>query len=495
MRSDHFPRLDAAEAAALIHHGETVGFGGFTTTGVPKAMAAALAERAEAEHAAGREFQLGVISVSTGPAFDGVLAQAGAIAFRTPWQCDSVLRAQINEGKARFWDMHLSHMTRALRSKSIGPLDWAVIEATEVTDRGEILLTSSVGAAPTCCALAPRILIELNRHHPPALRGLHDIYEPADPPHSREIPIYRVWDRIGQPALQVDPAKIAGVVETNSADPGTAFEEPGETVLRIGRHVTEFLASELAAGRIPKEFLPVQSGVGDIANAVLATMGDHPDIPAFDMYTEVAQDAAVPLMEAGRLRFVSCTAFTMSPALLARIYDNLDWFKQRIALRPQEITNHPEVVRRLGVISMNTALEADLSGNVNSTHVCGRWLVNGIGGSGDFTRNAHLSIFTCPSTAKGGKISTIVPLVSHVDHSEHSVQAIATEWGVADLRGLAPRERADRIIETCAHPDYRDALRAYVRLAKSGHEPQTLRAAFSFHQQFEDKGDMRGVRF
>jgi acetyl-CoA hydrolase len=163
-------------------------------------------------------------------------------------------------------------------------------------------------------------------------------------------------------------------------------------------------------------------------------------------------------------------------------------------LRPQEITNHPEVVRRLGVISMNTALEADIFGNVNSTHVLGRDMMNGIGGSGDFTRNAYLSIFSCPSTAKGGRISTIVPMVTHVDHNEHSVQILATEWGVADLRGRSPRERAQAIVERCAHPEYRDELLAYLHLAQGGHTAHTLRAAFSFHERFEDAGDMRPKR-
>lgn len=94
---------------------------------------------------------------------------------------------------------------------------------------------------------------------------------------------------------------------------------------------------------------------------------------------------------------------------------------------------------------MNTALEADIFGNVNSTHVTGTKMMNGIGGSGDFTRNAYLSIFTCPSTAKGGKISAIVPMVSHLDHSEHSVQVLITEQGVADLRGKSPIQRAHAI--------------------------------------------------
>ena len=95
---------------------------------------------------------------------------------------------------------------------------------------------------------------------------------------------------------------------------------------------------------------------------------------------------------------------------------------------------------------MNTALEADIYGNVNSTHVLGRQMMNGIGGSGDFTRNAYISIFSCPSTAKTGRISTIVPMVTHVDHSEHSVQILATEWGVADLRRLAPIDPDFRFI-------------------------------------------------
>ncbi len=152
-------------------------------------------------------------------------------------------------------------------------------------------------------------------------------------------------------------------------------------------------------------------------------------------------------------------------------------------------------MRRLGIVSINTAIEVDIFGNVNSTHVMGRQMMNGIGGSGDFTRNAYLSVFTCPSTAKGGKISTIVPLVSHMDHSEHSVQIVATEHGVADLRGRAPLERAELIINNCAHPEFREQLRAYLSMVVGGHTPQTLGSAFKMHEQFIRSGDMRGVEF
>jgi acyl-CoA hydrolase len=137
----------------------------------------------------------------------------------------------------------------------------------------------------------------------------------------------------------------------------------------------------------------------------------------------------------------------------------------------------------------------DLSGNVNSTHVLGRNMMNGIGGSADFARAAFLSIFICPSTAKGGTISTIVPMVSHLDSSEHSVSIIVTEQGVADLRGRAPSERARIMIENCAHPDYRPLLLDYLKHGGSGHTLHSLGAAFGMHQAFGKMGDMRKVEW
>ena len=484
-----FPLLSPAEAAAMVRHGQTVGFGGFTTAGTPKTIGAALAAHAAAEHAAGRPFELRVNGVAVGPIMDGALAPATAS--RTPYQSDPTMRARINSGACAFFDMHLSHVTQAVRYGFFGPLHWAIVEAADVTPEGEILLTSCVGASPTFCNRAEKILIELNRRQPAALRGMHDIYEPADPPHRREIPIYRPSDRIGAPVITADPRKIAGIVEVENEDEGTAFGRITPTTTRIGENVAAFLAGEIAAGRVPPSFLPIQSGVGDVANGVLGALGAHPDIPPFNMYTEVVQDAVVRLMEIGRVPFASCCSLSVSREALRQIYANLAWFRERIVMRPQEITNHPEVVRRLGIVSINTALEADIFGNINSTHVMGRQMMNGIGGSGDFTRNAYISIFTCPSTAREGKISTIVPMVTHLDHSEHSVQVIATEWGVADLRGRSPRERARAIIRNCAHPDFRDALESYVGLAEAGHTPHTLREAFSFHERYLRTGDMR----
>jgi succinate CoA transferase len=489
-------KLTAEEAAQLIQNGETLAVSGFTAAGAPKAVPVAIAARAQAEHAAGRPFKINVISgASTGRSMDGALAKAKAIGFRTPYQSDPDLRKSINAGETRFFDMHLSRLPQDVRYGFLGPVNVALIEACEVTEYGEIVLTSSVGASPTFCNKAEKIIIELNRYHPDFLRGVHDIFEPEDPPRRSDIPVFRPSDRIGQPAIHVDPERIVGVVETNLPDETSAFPDVAPLTAKIGNNVAEFLAAEIKRGLIPTSFLPVQSGVGDTANAVLMAMADHPDIPNFQMYTEVIQDAVIALMRKGRVTFASGSSLTVPSATLEGMYKDWAFFRPRLLLRPQEITNNPEVVRRIGTISVNTALEVDLGGNVNSTHVLGRNMMNGIGGSADFARAAFLSIFICPSTAKGGTISTIVPMVSHLDSSEHSVSIVVTEQGVADLRGRAPSERARLIIENCAHPDYRPLLRDYIARGGAGHSLQSLAHAFDMHLAFGGTGDMRNAKW
>jgi propionyl-CoA:succinyl-CoA transferase len=489
-----FPILTAEDAAAMVANGQTIGFSAFTPAGSAKAVPAALAARAKAEHAAGRPFKVGVLTgASTAPELDGALAEADAISHRAPYQTSPVLRKAINDGKVKFFDMHLSTVAQNVRYGFFGPIHWAVVEAADITPGGGVLLTSSVGASPTYLSRAEKIILELNAHHPAALLGMHDIFEPQDPPTRQEIHIHHPSDRIGSPICVVDPKKIAGVVLTDKPDQGRSVEAEDEITRRIGDHIADFLVGEMRAGRIPKSFLPLQSGVGSIANAVLAAVGERPNIPAFEIYTEVLQDSVVPLIENGRVTFASTTALTLTHAMAERVYSKLDFFRQHILMRPQEISNHPEIIRRLGVISLNTAIEADLFGNVNSSHIMGRQIMNGIGGSGDFTRSAYLSIFTCPSTTKDGKISTIVPAVTHIDHSEHSVQVVATEHGVADLRDKDPRERAETVIANCADPSYREQLRDYVRFSKAGHEPFAFPGCYAMHERFLRDGDMHGA--
>ena len=488
--------ITAEEAATYVKHDDNVGFSGFTPAGCPKVIPEAIARRAEQEHKKGRPFKIGMFTgASTGDHLDGALARAEAVKFRPPYQSNKDMRTLLNAHGAEYFDMHLSELAQSLRYGFLGRVDVAIVEAVDVTEDGEIVPAEGVGILPTICRLADKILIELNRFHPKELRGIHDIYEPEDPPMRREIPVYKPSDRIGQPFVKVDPKKIVGVVETTCEPDGSKFAPLDDVTLAIGRNVSDFLVGEMKAGRLPKSFLPLQSGVGNVANAVLGCMGENEAIPPFTVYTEVIQDAVIKLMDQGRVTFASGCSLSVSHEALREIYARLDFFKDKLLLRPQEISNNPEVVRRLGVITINTALEADIFGNVNSTHVLGTKMMNGIGGSGDFTRSGYVSIFTTPSTAKDGKISSFVPMVSHMDHSEHSVKVIISEYGVADLRGKSPVQRAREIIERCAHPEYRPLLHAYLDRGVKGHTPQSLDACFAFHRAFIETGDMRNVKF
>lgn len=490
------PFISAEEAAAVIKNGDNVGMSGFTASGTPKAVTVALAKRARELHEKGEEFKINLFTgASTNDHVDGELSRADAINLRTPYQSHPDARKAINEGRIRYIDTHLSHLSQDLRYGFYGPIDVAIIEATEMSPNGEIILGAGLGMTPTVAALAKKVIIEYSSYYHTSFRGFHDNYIPADPPYRREIPIYRPSDRIGSTVIKIDPAKIVGVVPSNSSESIKPFTAADEITQKIGDNVCHFLAKELREGRIPKEFLPLQSGVGNVANAVLYGLGENPEIPQFEMYTEVIQDAVMTLMEEGKCKFASTCALTFSDETMLKFMDNIDFFRDKILMRPGEISNSPEIVRRLGLIAMNTALEADIFGNVNSTHVLGNKMMNGIGGSADFSRNAYLSIFSCPSMQKGGKISAIVPMVSHVDHSEHSVKILVTEQGVADLRGKDPLQRAETIIENCAHPEYRELLWDYLKIAKRAHTPHNLCAAFAFHDAFATTGDMRNANY
>ena len=488
--------MSAAEAARLVRNGDVVGMGGFTPAGAPKEVPTAIAHMAQEMHARGEEFKIGIYTgASTGDSCDGELSRAQAISFRSPYQSSKDMRTELNAQHIHYFDMHLSELAQDLRYGFLPRPTVAIVEACEVNERGEIVPTAGVGIIPTICRMADKIIVELNEAMPAVMRGMHDIYEPADPPMRREIPVYHVGDRIGTDCVRVDPKKIAAVVKTNRPNEVGKFTPSDETTEKIGANVAQFLEDEMRGGRIPKQFLPIQSGVGNIANAVLKALGENPHIPPFTMYTEVIQDSVIGLMKEGRVTFASGCSLTIGADLLQDIIDHIDFFKSRIVLRPQEISNNPEVARRLGLITINTALEADIFGNINSTHVCGTKMMNGIGGSGDFTRNAYISIFTTPSTAKGGAISSIVPMVSHLDHSEHSVKVLITEQGIADLRGKSPIQRAHAIIDNCVAPEYKEMMRAYLASAKTAHTPHNLSLALAMHEEFLRSGDMRNTKF
>lgn len=492
-----FTRITAAEAAALIKNGDNLGLSGFTPAGTPKAVTAELAKVAHEEHEAGRPFQVGILTgASTGDSCDGVLSIENAIRYRAPYTTNSEFRKRVNAGLIAYNDIHLSQMAQEIRYGFLGDIDWAIIEACAVTDDGKVYLTAAGGISPTVARLAKKgVIIELNAFHSDRSIGIHDVYEPLDPPSRAAIEINSPGDRIGTPYVQVDPKKIVGIVECNIPDEARAFKDSDPVTEQIGQNVADFLMADMKRGIIPSSFLPLQSGVGSTANAILGALGSNPAVPAFNVYTEVLQDAVVELMRQGRVKSASTCSLTVTNEVLKGIYDDIELFKDRLVLRPSEISNNPEIIRKLGVIAINTAIEVDLYGNVNSTHICGTKMMNGIGGSGDFERNAFLSIFTCPSVAKGGCISSIVPFCSHLDHTEHDVNVVITEQGVADLRGKSPAQRAQLIIENCAHPDYKQLLWDYLKIADKGQTCHKLSAAFAMHDTFLREGNMKNTNF
>ncbi len=483
--------VTAEEAASFIKDGMTVGMSGFTRAGEAKAVPMALAERAKRD-----PLKITLITgASLGNDLDKTLAEAHVLSRRMPFQVDPALRRAINAGEVMFIDQHLSETVELLRSRQIGPVDIAVIEAVAITEQGGIVPTTSVGNSATFAILAEKVIIEINLSQQAELEGLHDIYIPTYRPHRMPIPVVSPESRIGLPFIPIDPAKIAAIVITTKLDSSSTVLPPDDETRGIAGHLSEFFLNEVKQGRLTNSLQPLQAGIGTISNAVLHGFIDTP-FEHLTMYSEVLQDSTFDLFDAGKLDFASGSSITLSKAKYEAVLPHLPHYKNRLILRPQEISNHPEIVRRLGIIGINTALEFDIYGNINSTHVGGTHMMNGIGGSGDFARNAFMSIFVTKSMAKEGHISSVVPMVSHVDHTEHDVDIVVTECGLADLRGLAPRERAQVIIANCAHPDYRDALTDYVRRAQArgGHTPHVIEEALSWHTRLRETGSMKAQR-
>lgn len=488
-----YPKVASAqEAAALIEDGMNIGVSGFTPSGYPKMVTKALAAAVRD----GKKCRISIWSgASVGPEIEEELAAAGVVMRRAPYYsaANKSMRQGINTGIISYTDMHLSHMAQLIDYGFLGAVDIAIVEAVAITAEGHIIPGPGVGNTPMLVKHARKVIVEVNTVQPLELEGMHDIYIAQKPPNRREIPIYHAGDRIGKPYIECGLAKIACIVESNIPDRVRNLEAPDAISEKIAGNLIDFLENEQKQGRIPAELLPLQSGVGSIANAVLAGLAKS-RFEHIQMYSEILQDAVFELIDSGKVCIASGCAFTPSPAVLEKFRMDPGKYRRSIILRPLDISNHPEVIRRLGIIALNTPLEFDVYGHANSTHVMGTHMMNGIGGSGDYMRNGYVTIFTTESTAKDGAISRIVPMVSHADHTEHDTMVFITEWGVGDVRGLCPRERARVIINNCAHPDYRPLLTEYVEAAekkRGGHTPHDLEQAFSFHNNYLRTGTMK----
>jgi acetyl-CoA hydrolase len=494
----------AEDTIPLFKSGMNLAWSGFTPAGYPKAVPIALAEHVEANNLQGKlKFNL-FIGASVGAETEDRWATLDMIDRRWPYQTGKNIAAGINAGRIRMGDKHLGHFAQDISYgfyTENGRYDIGIIEVSAITEDCGLALTTSCGIVAEMINLCDKIIIEVNTGQP-SFEGIHDIHMQQKPPHRAPFLITAADSRIGSPYVPCDPERIVAIGESKRRDKGRAFAEMDDTSHAIAGHIMEFFAHEVKRGRLPENLLPLQSGVGSIANAVVGGLAKGP-FHNLSVYTEVLQDTMLDFFDGGNLRCASSCSLSLSETPgFPRFFDNWDRYFSKITLRPLSISNAPEPIRRLGCIAMNTPVEFDIFAHANSTLVGGTRMINGLGGSGDFLRNGYLKIMHTPSTRPSktdpNGITCVVPKAPHIDHTEHDLDVLVTEQGLADLRGLAPKDRAKVIIEKCSHPDYKPILQDYLAMASKeclakgiGHEPQLFDRAFKMQQNLATNGTMK----
>ncbi|KAJ9660788.1 acetyl-CoA hydrolase [Neophaeococcomyces mojaviensis] len=498
----------AEDLIELFPHNSYIGWSGFTGVGYPKKVPTALADHVERNNLQGKlKFNL-FVGASSGAETENRWARLNMIERRAPHQVGKEIAKGINNGNIQFFDKHLSMFPVDLmygwytKQKENNRLDVAIVEASAITEDGGIVPGASVGATPEIVQMADKIIIEVNTATP-NFEGLHDITMTDLPPRRKPYLIMAPEDRIGTPTVPVDPDRVVAIVESDYPDQTTENAPEDATSVAIANNIIEFLQHEVSRGRLPKNLLPIQSGIGNIANAVVGGLAKGgADFKNLKVWTEVLQDSFLDLFDSGNLDFATATSIRFSPDGFKRFYDGWENYHAKLLLRSQQVSNNPEIIRRLGVIGMNTPVEVDIYAHANSTCVMGSRMLNGLGGSADFLRSSKYSIMHTPSTRPSKSdptgVSCIVPMCTHVDQTEHDLDVIVTEQGLADVRGLSPRERARVIIEKCAHPEYKPILRDYFEIAEReclkkgwGHEPHLLFNTFDMHRNLVEEGTMK----
>jgi succinyl-CoA:acetate CoA-transferase len=474
------PLRSAPEAAAMVPADAGLAVSGFGGVGYPKAVPLALAE-------GGRDLSLSIVSGGgVGAEIDTALIEAEAIERRYPFQADARIREAINERSVAFHDRHISRLGDEVEFGGLLDVDTAIVEAVAVGPDW-LVPSTSIGLTPSFVAAADELIVEVNREQPLALRRMHDVYRRSPPPNREPIPLTEPGGRIGTNRIEFPEEKLVGVVETAQRDDPYTFREPTETYDRIAGHLARFLEKELEANPVFDDRICLQFGVGNLGNAISEALtriefGDT-EVAYFG---EVFQDGLLELLDDGTLESASATSLALSADGQNRLFDDIERYTSKTVVRNADVSNSPELIRRFGVVGINSAVDVDVYGNANSTHIGGTRVVNGIGGSGDFNRNAIVSVVALPATAGGGDISRVLPLVRHVDHTEHDVDVFITEHGVADVRGCSPVERAETIVERCADPRFRPALEAYLERAREGegggHHPLDVETVFEWER-------------
>ena len=474
-------------AAGIIQDGMTIGTHGMNV-GYPKTFFKALAERGKRGEV--KEVNLWAISLF-GP--EGILAETNLVKGKLGSIGNNTIRKQINTGKVYSNDLRPEVFPLYIRSKAIGKVDVAVVDAIGITEEGHIVPSCSLAEAATYVEMADTVIVEINHAQPLEMEGMHDVYCCKLPPYQKEIPLFNVGDRIGTPYIPVKEDKKIYIIESYEPEKNPPASKIDLDSLKVGENLVSFLEYEVKKGKMPPKLFPIASGIGNTSDAFLHCLAQS-NFENIELFTPVLGDGVLELIDQGKCKIASTPGFILSEEKWQHFCQNIGKYKDKIIIRSVEVVNNAEIVRRLGVIALNNLLEIDIYGNINSSHIGGTQLVNGVGGAGVFAANGYLSVFLTVSTSRKGKVSTIVPMVPHVDITEHNIDILVTEQGMADLRGLSPVERAEKIINNCAHPDYRPLLSAYLEKAKAtvgGHEPHILEEAFSFYTCLKQTGSMR----
>ena len=472
----------ADKAVAVIQDGMTVATTGNAFSGFPRTVLLAMAERLSARNQKVAVFCAGALGREVEEAFD-----QGNVVYRRLGSLGSTsARKAVVEGRMRFLDVKSGLFPLQVARGDYGSVDVALIEAVAITKDGHIVPSTALIDGPRWVQCAERVVVEINPWISAKLEGFHDVFLPDPQPGARPIPLHAMDQQIGTPHMVVEGDKIYAIVETTAPMPAAEkVREPNEVNRQIAGNFVRFLESEMETGKLPTPPPPLELGIGALAEVILERLKAS-GLKSLSLYLPGVTEGVLDLIDAGKVAFVAATNLRMGKTGLNRFFTNIERYRS-IILRPLDVINNGDVIRRMNVIALNAAIEVDVLGQVNSSHLMGVKIVGGIGGAYDYARNARLSVFLTPSTAKGGDISCVVPLVSHVDHTEHDADVIITERGVADVRGLDPMERAVAIIQLCSHPEYRQELVHYLEKAKrqtGGRQPIVMAEAFSFHQRF-----------
>ena len=340
------------------------------------------------------------------------------------------VRTAVNEGHADYTPMFLSEIP-ALFDKAL-PLDTALIQVSPPDEHGFCSFGVSVDIIKPAAERSRYVVAEVNSQMP---RTLGDSF--------------------------IHVSKLSAVVEVDRPILELPRDEFTNVHNRIGSHIAELI----------DDGATLQLGIGAIPDAVLSQLGDKRHL---GIHTEMFADGVVELFEAGVITNEQKTlhpgkiisSFVMGSRKLYNFIDN----NPVVEMHPSQYVNDPFIISRNdNMVSINSAISIDLTGQVNSDSM-GTKFFSGIGGQVDFVRGAQRAkngkaIIAFPSTAKKGELSRIVGTLlpgAGVVTSRGDVNYIVTEYGVAQLHGKSIRERSRSLINI-AHPKFRDELEKFAK--------------------------------